>query len=116
MITRYNKRAKEWNNETIAFFSKANFSLENTHKEFVPYTQTSGSYYPIRDTCTKKGDPNEGCMQTDAFLFKAYMDTPVSSRVEISIASENKTMVKSSYDRKKEKYYTASQIGCSKHT
>lgn len=114
MIPRYNTRAKEWNNETIAFFSKANFSLENMHKEFVPDTQTNGSYYPVRDTCTMKGDPDGGCIQTDAFLFKVDIDTPTTTMIEISIASENETMIKSSYNLKKVKYYTASEIDCSR--
>ena len=77
MTIRYNRRAKEWNNEAIAFFSKAKFNLENTHEAFEPYTETSGSYYPIRDSCAKKGDPSEGCLNTNAYMYKAYMGTPL---------------------------------------
>lgn len=114
MTVRYNRRAKEWNNETIAFFSKAKFNLENTHEAFEPYTETSGSHYPIRDSCAKKGDPSEGCLNTNAYMYKAYMDTPSSSMVDITIRSENNTVVKSSYHLQKVKYYTRSELGCTK--
>lgn len=111
---RYNKRAVEWNNQSIALFSNAHFSLNNAQVDFKPHTETSGSFYPMRDACNKKGDPAEGCVRTDAYMYKGYMYSQSSSQTSIRIMSDGNEVVDSSYSTEKVKYYSRSQLGCSK--
>ena len=54
---RYNKRAVEWNNQSIALFSTAHFSLSNAQVDFKPHTESSGSFYPMRDASTRRATP-----------------------------------------------------------
>lgn len=111
---RYNKRAVEWNNQSIALFSTAHFSLSNAQVDFKPHTESSGSFYPMRDACKKKGDPAEGCVSTDAYMYKGYMSSQSSSQTSIRITSDGNELVDSSYSTEKVKYYSRSQLGCSK--
>ena len=32
-------------------------------------SQTTGLYYPTRDSCKQKGDPKEGCLTTEAMYY-----------------------------------------------
>ena len=35
----------------------------------VPIRNTTGHLYPIRDSCNRTGDPEEGCVSTDALFY-----------------------------------------------
>ena len=35
-------------------------------------TETTGKYYPVRDSCDKDGDPAEKCVYTQALFYQSY--------------------------------------------
>ena len=35
----------------------------------MPVRNTTGHLYPIRDSCNRNGDPEEGCVYTDALFY-----------------------------------------------
>ena len=34
--------------------------------------ETTGKYYPVRDSCDKDGDPAEKCVYTQALFYQSY--------------------------------------------
>lgn len=55
--------------------------------ELNPFSETFGENYPIRDACKEKGDPKEGCVNTDAFYFR--VEIPKEDLTELSLVLRN---------------------------
>lgn len=110
---RYNTRAKQWVQEGIPTFGNASFTFSGTN--LIPVTTTSGNYYPVRDTCSKKGDPEEKCVYTNAYYYSGLIPLDLN-RFHASLYSNNHSIVSEYYDNSITKYYTPSDLGCSKDT
>lgn len=76
---RYNKRAMEWNTTGLKEFEGMHIlaKVPNHQKEMEPITTSTGAFYPVRDSCNRDGDPEEGCVYTPALYYK--VDIPYSN-------------------------------------
>ena len=65
----YNEFAKQWINTGISVISSTQFNITSSSlsQKFKPITQVDGFYYPFRDKCNEKGDPE--CLITPAFFY-----------------------------------------------
>ena len=114
---RYNSRAKIWIDNGIDFFRGVSFYIDNLGNKAEAVSKTSGNYYPVRDSCKKDGDPEEGCLTTDALYYRGEIPTPSSSYAHVVIlGSSNETIVDGKYETSQVKTYSPSQLGCQKDT
>lgn len=69
MMYRYNRFAEQWMNTGISIMNNTQFNITSISmsQQFKPITQVDGFYYPFRDKCTEKGDPE--CLITPAFFY-----------------------------------------------
>ena len=108
-------RAEKWNTIGLPTFREANFTV-NRERLFA-VTETSGSYYPVRDACNKKGDPSTGCNYTEALYYETMAKVdPFDSSISIVLKGNNSDIVNTSYRTFATKTYTPSERGCSKKT
>lgn len=107
---RYNSRAKEWVENGLESFKGQSFTL-NDDKEMTVNQETSGKYYPVRDSCDKEGDPSEKCVLTDALFYQGYADVEKDS-VSIKITNMDNTIVNQAFARTVTSYLSKSDLGC----
>ena len=98
----------------MEFFKDVSFVVNNNAAEVE--TAATGKYYPVRDTCMKKDDPQEKCVLTEALYYAQFISKENADKINLTISSENSTVVNSSYAASKEKYYDAHDLDCSKDT
>ena len=60
-------------------------------KEMDPDTTSTGAFYPVRDSCNRDGDPEEGCVYTSALYYKE--DIPFSNSSLPITQSHDKTFI-----------------------
>lgn len=94
-------------------YRNANFTVNGIPTESV--TTTSGSYYPVRDSCMKKNDPEEKCLLTDALYYKTYITGSIMT-AEVEIKSNGTKLINKKYSTEKKIVYYPSDLGCSKDT
>ena len=74
-------------------------------------TETTGKYYPVRDSCDKDGDPAEKCVYTQALFYQSY--TFISSGpVNIKVSANSSTFVNQQYESQRTNIYTRADLGC----
>ena len=78
-------------------------------------TTHSGSYYPVRDSCSKKGDPSEKCVYTDAYYYHT-VTLLTGDRFHVRLTNRDIYIDDDYFDGTIHKYYTASDLSCSKDT
>ncbi len=110
---RYNTRAEQWVNEGITTFANKSFTISGIPLEAV--TTHSGYNYPVRDTCSKKGDPAEKCLYTEAYYYTT-MTRFTGDRFHAKLASNGVSIVDQDFDGAIYKFYSASDLGCTKDT
>lgn len=109
IICRYNSRAKEWVESGINEFKDLTFTTNGV--AMAPSTETSGKYYPVRDSCEKDGDPEDKCVYTQAYYYQSYI--PVSSGfVTASVFGNTSSIVNQQYESMHTEVYSESQLGC----
>ena len=97
----------------IDFFRNASFYLNDISSTFDPSSRTSGKYYPVRDSCKKDGDPEEGCLTTDALYYQLSAVLPSTPYVRVVIlGSSNETIVNERYRASFTETLTPSDINC----
>ena len=110
---RYNSRAKIWMDNGIDFFRNASFYINNPGIKTEAISKTSGKYYPVRDSCKKDGDPEEGCLTTDALYYQLSAVLPSTPYVRVVIlGSSNETIVNERYRASFTETLTPSDINC----
>ena len=60
-------------------------------KEMDPVTTSTGVFYPVRDSCNRDGDPEEGCVYTSALYYK--VDIPFSNSSLPFTLSHDKSLI-----------------------
>ena len=60
-------------------------------KEMDPDTTSTGAFYPVRDSCNRDGDPEEGCVYTSALYYK--VDIPFSNSSLPFTLSHDKSLI-----------------------
>ena len=98
----------------MEFFKDVTFEVNKVVAE--ADTTATGKYYPVRDTCMKKDDPQEKCILTEALFYRHFISKEKADKIDVTITSENNTIVNTSYAASKEKYYDAHDLDCSKDT
>ena len=111
LLYRYNNRAKEWVDKGIASFKNVSFML-NKETLLTENTEQSGTFYPVRDSCNKKDDPQEQCVLTDALFYNATMSLS-GDYANIIITNENSVIVDTQYPRVVKDILTSKGLGCS---
>ena len=66
--------------------------IPDHQKEMEPITTSTGAFYPVRDSCDRAGDPEEGCVYTPALYYK--VDIPFSnSSLPFTLSHEKSSIV-----------------------
>lgn len=74
-------------------------------------TETTGKYYPVRDSCDKDGDPAEKCVYTQALFYQSY--TFISNGpVNVKVSANSSTFVNQQYETQQTNIYTRADLGC----
>ena len=74
-------------------------------------TETTGKYYPVRDSCDKDGDPAEKCVYTQALFYQSYVSAS-SGFVSIELEANSSTFVNHQYETQQTNIYTQADLGC----
>ena len=77
-------------------------------------TETTGKYYPVRDSCDKDGDPAEKCVYTQALFYQTYVSTS-SDPVNVKVSANSSTFVNQQYESQRSNIYTRADLGCDGH-
>ena len=73
--------------------------------------EKTGSYYPVRDSCDKEGDPSEKCILTDALFYQGHI--PVEKdNVNVKITNKDIQIVNQAYAKTVTSYLSKSDLGC----
>ena len=108
-IEEYNIRAAEWAENGLNEFRSV--SLTTNDLPMIPVTETSGKYYPVRDSCEKDGDPADKCVYTQALFYQAY--APVSSSlVSVAVLHDSESIVSQQYQPQHTEIYSETELGC----
>ena len=74
-------------------------------------TETTGKYYPVRDSCDKDGDPAEKCVYTQALFYQTYASAS-SGPVNVKVSANSSTFVNQQYESQRTNIYTRADLGC----
>ena len=58
----------------------------------MPVRNTTGHLYPIRDSCNRNGDPEEGCVYTDALFYNTNLQFTNDS-LHVTLSHYHSTVV-----------------------
>ena len=87
LIFSYNNRAQFWVNQGMTDFQNAQFAMNNTLLQMK--NDIDGIYYPIRDSCNKFLDPEEGCVYTGALYYQTLVEMgDENESITVNISSE----------------------------
>ena len=75
---------------------------------------TTGSLYPIRDSCIKPTDPKEHCYLTDALYYQRIIQNHNDSQLALTITNTNSVITNSTYEMFKDLSYDVASLGCKK--
>ena len=73
--------------------------------------ETTGKYYPVRDSCDKDGDPAEKCVYTQALFYQSYASVS-SGPVSIEVSANSSSFVNQQYESQRTNIYTRADLGC----
>ena len=73
--------------------------------------ETTGKYYPVRDSCDKDGDPAEKCVYTQALFYQTYVSVS-SGPVNVKVSANSSTFVNQQYESQRTNIYTRADLGC----
>ena len=73
--------------------------------------ETTGKYYPVRDSCDKDGDPAEKCVYTQALFYQTYVSAS-SGPVNVKVSANSSTFVNQQYESQRTNIYTRADLGC----
>lgn len=110
LLSRYNYRAKEWVDHGIQSFDNVTFRL-NKETVLSKSTERSGTFYPVRDKCTKEGDPSDHCVLTDALFYHTNI-SPSGDYVNVTITNNNSVIIDVQYPRVTKKVFTYDDLNC----
>ena len=97
----------------IDFFRNASFYLNDISSKFDVNSETSGNYYPVRDSCNKDDDPEEGCLSTDALYYELSLVLPSTPYVRVAILGDSsESVVDEEYIASFREVLTPSDINC----
>lgn len=85
---RYNERTEMWFNKYFEFL-KYPFQLNDTSFSNIEYT--SGSYFPVSDSCNETEDPHFGCIYTSTLFLEST--TQASELIRFSVKNGNSTVI-----------------------
>ena len=74
-------------------------------------TETTGKYYPVRDSCNKYDDPAEKCVYTQALFYQSYVSAS-SGPVNVKVSANSSTFVNQQYESQRTNIYTRADLGC----
>lgn len=114
---RYNKAVEPWLNGGREAFDNNNFTIVDSSgvEIFKKIDKVSGTYYPMRDSCHKPGDPKEGCKETgllyydEDFIWMKQKNHYILRDTDGSVILDNTIDGTLNYTRSAEK------LGCVKH-
>lgn len=117
MTPRYNKAVEPWLNGGREAFDNNNFTIVDSSgvENFKKIDRVSGTYYPMRDSCHKPGDPKEGCKETgllyydEDFIWMKQKNHYILKDTDGSVILDNTIDGTLNYTRSAEK------LGCAKH-
>lgn len=110
LVNRYNYRAKQWIDQGITAFKNVSFRL-NKETVFSENTERFGTFYPVRDSCNKKDDPQEQCVLTDALFYHATVSLS-GDYINVTITNENSVIIDTQYPRGMKRAYTMADFNC----
>lgn len=110
LLYRYNNRGKEWVDKGIASFKNVSFRL-NKETLLSENTEQSGTFYPVRDSCNKKDDPQEQYVLTDALFYHATVSLS-GDYINVTITNENSVIIDTQYPREMKRAYTMTDFNC----
>ena len=110
LLYRYNNRAKEWVDKGIASFKNVSFML-NKETLLTENTEQSGTFYPVRDSCNKKDDPQEQCVLTDALFYHTTISLS-GDYINVTITNKNLVIIDTQYPRGMKRAYTMTDFNC----
>ena len=73
--------------------------------------ETTGKYYPVRDSCDKDGDPAEKCVYTQALFYQTYVSAS-NGPVNVKVSANSSTFVNQQYESQRTNIYTRADLGC----
>ncbi|KAK8795677.1 hypothetical protein WA158_000334 [Blastocystis sp. Blastoise] len=111
-IQKYNERIAAWNEKDRSSFAKSSFSLTTDFSSysFDSITLSSGTNWPVRDSCKLEDDPSEGCIETKPQYYQ--VDVSYSKVSSVLIKNNGNNIVDRSPSRSKTFYYTPKDLGC----
>ena len=74
-------------------------------------TETTGKYYPVRDSCDKDGETVGKCVYTQALFYQSYVSVS-SGFVSIELEANSSTFVNQQYESQRTNIYTRADLGC----
>lgn len=109
MTCRYNARAKVWMSSGITQFKDITFRVNN--QKMWSSNSTGGVYYPVRDSCDKKGDPEERCLAADSHYYYQSVEKKGES-VTVRVTQGDDEIVERTYPASRSVNYDASDLLC----
>ena len=110
---RYNTRAKIWKETGLNSFKNTQFYLASTSNKLEPVTTTSGKYYPVRDACQKDGDPEEGCLTTEALYYRISASLPEYTTTRVILLGPSEELIADdTYQNSYVKTYNTIELEC----
>lgn len=103
------KGLKEYNGLHINVFTNFN------NEELVPFRNTTGHLYPIRDSCSHDGDPEEGCIYTDALFYKTNLQF-VNDSFHVTLSHHNSVIVNDTVSPVLVKRVSVRELDCDHNT
>ena len=74
-------------------------------------TETTGKYYPVRDSCDKDGETVGKCVYTQALFYQSYVSASFSS-FSLELAANSSSFVNQQYESQRTIIYSQSDLRC----
>ena len=74
-------------------------------------TETTGKYYPVRDSCDKDGETVGKCVYTQALFYQSYVSAS-SSSFSLELAANSSSFVNQQYESQRTIIYSQSDLRC----
>ena len=112
LVTSYNEQAIAWNNTYIYEMVNSSFFLTVDKSRFFEdvNTNSTGDFYPYRDSCSKKNDPE--CFSPSVYYKSFSIPSHLSNNPNVILKSSSAVILNTTIPFVKNITLTPSQLNC----